>query len=408
MALFLLGSIYYFYQKKESQMYIVQSVLNRLKNINPSIKAYVLSLILSKGRKNCAAMSHSIGVSEKKLYCFLAEAKIHASTIEKELVLLVNETRIKGVLRALVIDPTAIVKHYAEKIEKICHDRTGCTKKVEKVLVPVYAAVIDKNVTIPLKLDFWVQKKIVGTKKYKSKIEIAQALIVAAKEMGFDFDFVALDGAFSYPKMFDFYRKNKRLKFSMRVAKSRVIETRKGIKAQLQNHPALKLHRNAREKTIKAKFNNDDTYYFFTAQKRRTRNDEWEVVYIVSNMKQTAKQHVASYNLRLPIEPMIRTTKQKFGATQCQAIEASKQQAHIMAGFLAYAILNLANNDKQSGSIDSMVNELRDFHFDDLISEIVTHKKCRNHQNIDLAAKKFQNHPRAPQCSADQFSSCRA
>jgi hypothetical protein len=388
-------------------MYIVQSVLNRLKNINPSIKAYVLSLILSKGRKNCAAMSHSIGVSEKKLYCFLAGAKIHASAIEKELVLLTNETRIQGVLRAFVIDPTAIIKHYAEKMEKICHDRAGCTKKVEKVLVPVYAAVIDKNVTIPLKLDFWVQEKIVGTKKYKSKIEIAQALIVAAKEMGFDFDFVALDGAFSYPKMFDFYKKNKQLRFSMRIAKSRVIKTQKGVKAQLKNHPALKLHRNEREKTIKAKLNNDNTYYFFTAQKRRTRNDGWEVVYIVSNMKQTAKQHVASYNLRLPIEPMIRTTKQKFGATQCQAIEASKQQAHIMAGFLAYAILNLANNDKQSESVDSMVNELRDFHFDDLISEIVIHKKYKNHKNIDLVAKKFQNPPYAPKSNTDQFSSCR-
>jgi len=388
-------------------MYIVQSVLNRLKNINPSIKAYVLSLILSTSRKNCAAMSHSIGVSEKKLYCFLAGSKIYAKTIEKELVLLINETRVKGVLRAFVIDPTSIIKHYAEKMEKICHDRTGCTKKVEKVLVPVYAAVIDKNVTIPLKLDFWVQEKIIGTKKYRPKIEIAQALIVAAKEMEFDFDFVALDGAFSYPKMFDFYKKNKRLKFSMRIAKSRLIETKNGVKAQLKNHPALKLHRNGREKTIRAKLNNDDTYYFFTAQKRRTCNDEWEVVYIVSNMKQTAKQHVASYNLRLPIEPMIRTTKQKFGATQCQAIEASKQKAHIMAGFLAYAILNIAKNDKQTESVDSMVNELRDFHFDDLISEIVTYKKYKNHKNIDLAAKKFQNHPCAPQGSADQFSSCR-
>lgn len=385
-------------------MHIVQSVLNRLKNINPSIKAYVLSLILSKSRKNCAAMSHSIGISEKKLYCFLSEAKIYAKTIEKELVLLINETRVKGVLRALVIDPTSIIKHYAEKMEKICHDRTGCTKKVEKVLVPVYAAVIDKNVTIPLKLDFWVQEKIIGTKKYRSKIEIAQALIVAAKEIGFDFDFVALDGAFPYPKMFDFYKKNKRLKFSMRIAKSRLIETKNGVKAQLKNHPALKLHRNAREKTIKAKLNNDDTYYFFTAQKRRTRNDEWEVVYIISNIKQTAKQHVASYNLRLPIEPMIRTTKQKFGATQCQAIEASKQQAHIMAGFLAYAILNIESNDKQKESVDAVVNELRDFHFDDLIGEIVRYKKSKKPHYFDQRAKQFQNHPHVPYGNNDQVN----
>jgi len=393
-------------------MYIVQRVLNFLKNINPSIKAYTISLILSRSRKNCAAMSHSIGVSEKKLYSFLAESTTNVIEIEKELVSLANKTRVKGVLRAFVIDPTAFIKHYAEKMEKICYDRAGCTKKVEKVLVPVYAAAIDKNVTIPLILNFWVQEKIIGKKKYKSKIKLAQALILYAKKMKIDFDFTALDGAFSYPEMFDFYKKNKWLKFSQRVAKSRLIKTKDDVSGQLKNHPALKLHRNEREKTIKAKFsgkgNEDDSYYFFTAQKRRTRTNEWEVVYIISNIKQTAKQHVASYDLRLPIEPMIRTTKQKFGANQCQAIESSKQQAHIMAGFLAYAILNVINNDKQATSVDVLVNTLRDFHFDDLISEIVNHKKSKNNQSIDQDAKKFQNHHHVPHENTDHVSYCGA
>ena len=323
-------------------MYIVQSVLNRLKNINFSIKSYVLSLMLSNGRKNCAAMSYSIGVSEKKLYCFLAESKINVKEIEENLVSLINKTRVKEVPRCLVIDPTAIIKHYAQKMEKICYDRTGCTKKVEKVLVPVYAAVIDKNVTIPLTLEFWVQEKIVGKKKYKSKIEIAQTLISAAKKMEIDFDFIALDGAFSFAPMFDFYKKHKKLKFSQRVAKSRVIKTKNGVSAQ--------------------------------------------------------------YNLRLPIEKMIRTTKQKFGATQCQAVKASKQQAHIMAGFLAYAILNVEINDKQKQSVDDLVNELRKFHIDDLIGQMVQSKKPKNNQYADRVAKKFQNRPYDSHKNSDQFS----
>ena len=86
MALFFLDQNSINFQKKESQMYIVQSVLNRLKNINFSIKSYVLSLMLSNGRKNCAAMSYSIGVSEKKLYCFLAESKINVKEIKENLV----------------------------------------------------------------------------------------------------------------------------------------------------------------------------------------------------------------------------------------------------------------------------------------------------------------------------------
>ena len=63
-------------------------------------------------------------------------------------------------------------------------------------------------------------------------------------------------------------------------------------------------------------------------------------------MNLLAKEQVATYDLSLPIEPMIRTTKQKFGATQCQTILALKQKAHIMAGFLAYAILSIENKDK--------------------------------------------------------------
>ena len=64
-------------------------------------------------------------------------------------------------------------------------------------------------------------------------------------------------------------------------------------------------------------------------------------------MDKSAKELIAAYNMRWPLEKVIRTTKQKFGAMQCQALEIEKQQAHLMAGFLAYAILETANIDKQ-------------------------------------------------------------
>ena len=97
-------------------MYIVQSVLNCLKNINPSIKAYVISLMLSSSRKNCAAMARSVNVSEKKLYHFLNESAVNSQEIAKQLLALAHETRQEDTLRALVIDPTAIIKNYAQKI----------------------------------------------------------------------------------------------------------------------------------------------------------------------------------------------------------------------------------------------------------------------------------------------------
>ena len=63
-------------------MYITQSVLNHLKNINPIIRIYVLGLIFSHGRKNCAAMADSMGISAKYFYKFLAKAEEHSKEIK--------------------------------------------------------------------------------------------------------------------------------------------------------------------------------------------------------------------------------------------------------------------------------------------------------------------------------------
>jgi SRSO17 transposase len=292
-------------------------------------------------------------------------------------------------MRALVIDPTALIKRYAQLTEKLCYDKVGSTKHVERCLVPLYASVVDKNIKIPIALDFWVQEKIVGKKKYKSKREIARDLILSLKNLGLKFDFVSLDGAFPYDDMFVFCE-NEACNFSMRIAKTRCITTTDGIRAQLQFHPKLRLHRNSREKTIKAKLKNGREYYF-TAQKRKDKNDEWEVVYIVSNMNLTANDQVAAYDLRWPQEKINRTTKQKFGTEQCQALEASKQQAHILACFLAHTILEMSFHDKQTKKVDELVNLIREYHFDDLKQLLPLSQKLRSLHNAEYIEKRFQN-----------------
>lgn len=206
-------------------MYITQRVLNSFSNINASIKTYVLSLILSNGRKNCAAMADSVGISVKKLYIFLKESKTNVQEIGKILLCIADETYKEGIPRAFVVDPTTIIKNHAQKIEKISHDRAGSTGRVEKGLMPVYAVVTDENVTIPISLDFWVQKKIIGEKKYKSKTKITQELITQAINHKVKFDYIVLDGAFAVPDMFNFFKKNKFLKFIMRIARNRKIKT---------------------------------------------------------------------------------------------------------------------------------------------------------------------------------------
>lgn len=370
-------------------MYIVQRVLNFFSNINPLIKVYVISLILSTGRKNCAAMADSVGTSQQKLYDFLYDSKSNVQEIEKALLQIADETKKEDVKRVLVVDPTAIIKNYAEKIEGLCHDRSGCTGRVEKGLVPVYIIVTDDNVTIPLNLDFWVQEKIVGKKKYKAKTKIAQELITHAIGKSVKFDFIALDGAFTTPDMFAFYQKNTHLKFIQRAARNRKIKTSDGIFAQLKNHPALRLYRNEREKTTTAEFYGKT--YYFTAHKREKRGGGWEIVFLVSNMNISAKEQVSAYDLRWPMEKQIRTTKQKFGAMQCQAVNASKQRAHIMAGFLAYAILNKVVNDKQIKSVDFLVTTLKKHHFDELADVVRKPKKMSSHIDIDLVDESVQN-----------------
>lgn len=376
-------------------MIIIQSVLNRLKNINPIIRTYVLSLLLSSGRKNCAAMAQSTTLSQKHLYAFLSEAKTLVKEIEKALIELAKETKSKEVLRALIVDPTTIIKHYAKKMEKICYDRSGCTKHTERCLVPVYIVIADKNVTIPLNLDFWVQEKVVGKRRYKSKAKITQQLIAYVTDKGVSFDFVSLDGAYAVPEMFGFFQQHKDLKFIMRIARNRVIKLADGTRVQLQQCQSLKLKRNEREKTIVAELYGQ--LYFFTSQKRKKRDNlGWETVFLVSNMDLPAKEQVAAYDLRWPMEKMIRTTKQKFGATQCQAVESAKQQAHIMAGFLTYGILSLIKNDKKQQTVDDLVNFIRKFHFDDLVNAIKNAGESKRSLNIDPIVKSFQYFHRSP------------
>lgn len=370
-------------------MYIVQRVINQLKNINAKIRPYIVCLILSSDRKNCAAMARSVGISPKSLYAYLKQAKIHSKEIQKYLFDCANKTRVDGIKRTLVLDPTTIIKRYAQAIEKLCHDKAGTTKHVERCLVPIYASVVDKNIKIPITLDFWIQEKIVGKKRYKSKKAITRDLIFWLRSMGLEFDFVSLDGAFPFADMFSFFEKEC-LNFTMRIARTRCITTADKMKAQLQFHPALKLPRNTREKTVKAKLK-DGKEYFFTAQKRRDKNHEWEVVYIVSNMDLPAKKQVDAFDLRWPQEMINRTTKQKFGAEHCQALEASKQQAHILAGFLAHTILEMSFDDKQKKCVDELVNFLRCYHFDDLKALLTQPKKHQRKNNHDFIDKRFQN-----------------
>lgn len=368
-------------------MRTLQRVMNFLKKVNPETKIYVIGLLLSNDRKNCANMARITGIKDKEFYSYLKNAKIHINEIKNILIEVANSTKTEGLKRAFVVDPTNFIKRYAKSIEYLCIDRDGCTRHKEKCIVPVYSSVVDKNFKIPLDVVLWSQRKVIGT-KYKSKQEIAQQMILDAKQKNVIYDYVSLDGAFAGPKMFAFFKKTKD-KISMRIPKNRKIELENGEIVVLKNCKELKLLRNSREATVKAKIYGDE--YFFTSQKRDKAGGGKETVFIVSNMDLSAKEQVAAYNLRWPQELINRTTKQKFGSNQCQALEVEKQIAHIMASFLAHTVIELSQNCKQKKNVDKVVNFIRRNHFNDLISITGNSGKISPSKNIHPIAILPQN-----------------
>jgi len=368
---------------------MLQSVIKLLEKVNIQIRTYVVCLILTPGRKNCAEMARTVRISPKSLYAFLDDGKDNSKEIEKHLIEFAKSTRDKKVKRTLVVDPTSIIKRYAQLIEKICYDKDGCTKHVEKVIVPVCVSIVDENVKIPLNVDFWVQRKARGRQKYRSKVEIAQELISYLISQGIEFDFVSLDGAFPTPDMFSYLQQTKH-KFILRIPCNRCVVTNNGKKLQLRHIPSLKLLRNSREKTIRAKLYGKT--YFFTAHKRKKRFGGYETVFLVSNMNLPAKQQVEMYNLRWPQEKINRTSKQKFGMNQCQMLALSKQKAHIMAGYLAHTIIEIANIDKQAQGVDAAINILRTNHFDDLVDTVRKQQKNKHPHQIDCIEVSPQNY----------------
>lgn len=389
-------------QKTGELMCTFQSVKKTLKNINPLIRNYVIGLIVAQGRKNCIAMARAMRIPERYLSSFLECSSFIIDEIKETLIELGAPRSKEKLQRAYPCDPTHILKPYAKCIENLCYDRAGTTKRSERCLVPIYAAVVDKFATIPQAMKFWMQEKITGKRHYKSKVLLTIELIFEAIKNEIQFDFVPLDGGFCVPEMFNFFHE-KTVSFVMRVQKSRCITTPDGVRAQLKNHPMLKLHRNERAKVVKAKFNDGRTYTF-VAYKRKDKHGFPETVYLISNMEKTAKELIAAYDMRWPLEKVIRTTKQKFGAMQCQALSIEKQEAHLLAGFLAYAILEIANIDKQAQSVDELVNEFRQYYFDDLVELIESPLKKTVVAKKHLVAKPIQNNIYNKQQNSDSIS----
>ena len=335
---------------------ILSSLSNKSKYVRSYIKPYVAAMLLTVERKNCTSMARWSNTSITTLYAFLANGDKNIAYMEAYLLKEAQELAAKDPSADLVIDFTQLQKWYARDIENLSYDYNGCTSRSEKGLSIAVASLVGKNKTIPFDFRGWVQKKYAGN-KYIKKLEVVKAFIIEIKKV-LRFRRLLIDGAFAAEDFLAFLRELN-IKFIMRIPSNRKIK-KKGVEAQLKEHPALKLMRNERMKSTTAFYKG--MRFFFTAHKRNKKDGEKETVYIVSNIKMKAEEYISSYSRRSPIEKVFRTSKQSLGIGQCQVVDAIKQKAHIFAAFVAYTCLEITKVAIGAERPEDIINIIRRDH----------------------------------------------
>lgn len=331
-----------------------------------SIKKYVLALLLTTGRKTVTSMSRTTTISPKTLYNFMNEAD---STIPIMYDILCGEAKkllSDGDYVNFIFDFSQLIKNYAQKIGGLGYDRNGCSNRTEKGISFGIAALSSAKKCIPFDLKFWIQKKY-AEGGYIKKTDLAMLAIEAAIKKDLKFRYALLDGAFACKAIIDLFEKLKQ-KYFMRIPSNRVIEV-DGLKAKIKDQPQLKLLRNLRAKVVAAKYQGIPC--FITADKRKKKNGEYEVVYIISNVNlATPQDNINEYAKRSPVEGFFRTGKQTLGIDECQMLSRKKQEAHILGAMISYIILEENKTDNQKNCPEDIVHEIRKsdlrYQFDDL------------------------------------------
>lgn len=356
----------------------IQSVLKKIPHVilrvPKKISFHVTLLLMSSERKNYASMARANNVSYSRVRLkneSVEELIKECATFLRTLITKIAKKTRKG---HLIIDFTMLNKRFAEHIPAITYDRDGVSRRVEKGFSTAFVVWSNGEVTIPFDFSFWLRKKDAG-EFYKKKTEIAKELILLAIQYAIPVKEVRLDGAFATVETMLFLLERK-IHFTMRIHNNRVVESAQGSYS-LSEQTKLKMKKNEKYKTIRASYKGINGLYF-TAQKRNCKNNATEVVYIVSTIKRTPKEHVKAYSQRWPVEKCIRTKKQSLGVTHCQSTNAEKQRFHIFSIMVTYAILQLSKADKKKNSVEDILHAIRRQKQYDIISRYIDLERTLN------------------------------
>lgn len=338
----------------------IQSVLKNLPEVirlvPTKISLHIALILMSSERKNYASMARANDISYGRVYIKNeAVAEEFVAVCADFLQSLIKHIAAETDKGYIIIDFTVLLKRFSELIPNVTYDYDGSSKRVEKGLSLALMVWSNGSVTIPFNIDFWLKKKDAG-ELYRKKTEIAQQLISLAIKAGIPVKEVRLDGAFASVEMMQFLLELG-IDFTMRIHCNRVVISAEG-KYKLSDQPKLKMKRNEKFKTICASYKGIPELYF-TAHKRNGKDDETEIVYIVSSIRRTPKAHVQAYSERWPVEKKIRTGKQHLGFTHCQSTNEAKQKFHIFSVMVSYAILQLAKIGKRKNSVEEVLHLIR-------------------------------------------------
>lgn len=309
--------------------------------VKGSLIKYVLGLILSQERKYCTKIAKFFGVSHDSIYNFFLKNSDFAALFPDLMIKLAQYFHSKN-NGWLIIDDTALSKIYAKYIEGIHWVYNSSLGRPERGLCIVVIAWTDGDMIIPIGFDWWFSKEI-SPEKYATKIEIAQRLIgqIIPKT---NFRKLLSDAGYISVDMINFL-KSLNIEFVTRIHSNRKISTSDGICEQMKNHPNLKLNRNLRAKIVKVILQNTAVNIVVFKRKKKNSN-EYDKVFLVTNIDATANEIIKMYNSRWEIEPMFRAMKQSFGLMQCSARSLEKQSLHIKAVFLGFAFIQREKNRK--------------------------------------------------------------
>lgn len=318
-----------------------------------AIKRYLGGLLFYSGKKNCSSIAKTSGVGHDVVYNAFEYAVEEKHVLQSFLKRVVFSLPLKNGIWYINIDETLIEKMFSEKIEAAAYNWNSTHSDTMKGYAIVVAVITNGKITIPITFKTWYCAKDFPD-KHKTRIELAQALMIEIHEMIPGIMFL-MDGAFSSEGMIIFCRTNK-MKYCMRFHSNKKVVIKEKV-AQIRKHEHIKISSNKQGRVVKAFYKGEPV--FIVAFKRKEKKGNIKVIYLVTSEKEAPKKTINAYKKRWGIEKVFRTTKQHLGLRDCQARRAAKQETHILAVFVVFAFLEIQKINLKAKNPEQILHKIR-------------------------------------------------